>query len=83
MQIDWNKRTIGQNMTAATISAGFTDFLTFEPTPFDFKLYLFKLYAPGLQYKVAVSICTRKVVWTHRPFEWGIFNSLAIFKLKP
>lgn len=84
MQIDWNKRTNGHNIPAATVSIDCTDFHILEQKPFDFKSFWFKFNSPGLRYGIAIliRIYTGEAFWAHSPFECSIYNEWAIFKLK-
>ena len=78
MQIQLNNRFIDNNGSRCKLSVDGTDFMVYEPRPFDRKWYSEKFHGAGLRYEIGVCIQTGWICWVNGPFPCGSWPDIQI-----
>jgi len=78
MQIQLNNRFIDDNGSRCKLSVDGTDFMVYEPRPFDWKWYSEKFHGAGLRYEIGVCIQTGWICWVNGPFPCGSWPDIQI-----
>ena len=66
------------NGSVCLVTVDGTDFMIYEPTPFDRKWFSHKFRGAGVRYKVGICIQTGWIVWMNGPFPCGSWPDLRI-----